>query len=79
MNTRNEPCPCGSGKKYKKCCLPASAVPGLRSKIIQGKEAWRAEKQRIMREALLEPERGARRAEEAEAAAARAAYEIWGA
>ena len=21
---RNEPCPCGSGKKYKKCCLPAS-------------------------------------------------------
>lgn len=20
---RNEPCPCGSGKKYKKCCLPA--------------------------------------------------------
>ncbi|GAB4484398.1 MAG: YchJ family protein [Thermodesulfovibrionales bacterium] len=20
---RNEPCPCGSGKKYKKCCSPA--------------------------------------------------------
>jgi len=20
---RNEPCPCGSGKKYKRCCLPA--------------------------------------------------------
>lgn len=20
---RNDPCPCGSGKKYKKCCLPA--------------------------------------------------------
>ncbi|MBO4548200.1 MAG: SEC-C domain-containing protein [Abditibacteriota bacterium] len=19
---RNEPCPCGSGKKFKKCCLP---------------------------------------------------------
>jgi len=19
---RNAPCPCGSGKKYKKCCLP---------------------------------------------------------
>ncbi|WP_371740172.1 SEC-C metal-binding domain-containing protein [Bradyrhizobium sp. CCBAU 51765] len=19
---RNEPCPCGSGKKYKKCCGP---------------------------------------------------------
>lgn len=22
---RNEPCPCGSGKKYKKCCLPLRA------------------------------------------------------
>lgn len=21
---RNDPCPCGSGKKYKKCCLPSS-------------------------------------------------------
>lgn len=20
---RNEPCPCGSGKKYKNCCLPS--------------------------------------------------------
>src|ERR1700687_1888322 len=20
---RNDPCPCGSGKKYKRCCLPA--------------------------------------------------------
>jgi uncharacterized protein len=19
---RNDPCPCGSGKKYKKCCMP---------------------------------------------------------
>jgi hypothetical protein len=27
---RNEPCPCGSGRKYKKCCLnkPDSAVEG---------------------------------------------------
>lgn len=23
---RNEPCPCGSGRKFKKCCLPGSAV-----------------------------------------------------
>ncbi len=23
---RNAPCPCGSGKKYKKCCLPASSA-----------------------------------------------------
>ncbi|THB75762.1 MAG: zinc chelation protein SecC, partial [Desulfobacteraceae bacterium] len=21
MIKRNQPCPCGSGKKYKKCCL----------------------------------------------------------
>ncbi len=24
---RNEPCFCGSGKKYKKCCLPAPQSP----------------------------------------------------
>ena len=24
---RNEPCPCGSGKKYKKCCLGQEAPP----------------------------------------------------
>lgn len=23
---RNDPCPCGSGNKYKKCCLRASAA-----------------------------------------------------
>ena len=33
---RNDPCPCGSGKKYKKCCLnaaeagaPPARLPGL--------------------------------------------------
>ncbi len=26
---RNEPCPCGSGKKFKKCCW-AGKVPGKR-------------------------------------------------
>ena len=25
---RNDPCPCGSGKKYKKCCLPKEASAG---------------------------------------------------
>ncbi|PNU19855.1 hypothetical protein C2E25_10510 [Geothermobacter hydrogeniphilus] len=24
---RNEPCPCGSGKKYKKCCIDQKTVP----------------------------------------------------
>jgi uncharacterized protein YecA (UPF0149 family) len=23
---RNEPCPCGSGKKHKKCCLPTDGI-----------------------------------------------------
>lgn len=23
---RNTPCPCGSGKKYKKCCLAKAAI-----------------------------------------------------
>ncbi|MFH1415207.1 MAG: SEC-C metal-binding domain-containing protein [Elusimicrobiota bacterium] len=22
--SRNDPCPCGSGKKYKKCCLKST-------------------------------------------------------
>ena len=25
---RNDPCPCGSGKKYKKCCMPLELVGG---------------------------------------------------
>jgi tetratricopeptide (TPR) repeat protein len=29
--SRNEPCPCGSGKKYKKCCLNTPADPNIRS------------------------------------------------
>ncbi|GAB4336569.1 MAG: hypothetical protein Kow0099_09550 [Candidatus Abyssubacteria bacterium] len=26
---RNEPCPCGSGKKYKKCCMPKETAVDL--------------------------------------------------
>ena len=35
---RNDPCPCGSGKKFKKCCAnktpetPAGLEPGIRMK-----------------------------------------------
>ena len=25
---RNEPCPCGSGKKYKKCCMSKGVIDG---------------------------------------------------
>src|SRR3990172_4342969 len=27
---RNDPCPCGSGKKYKKCCLGKALMPSPR-------------------------------------------------
>lgn len=27
---RNDPCPCGSGRKYKRCCLPLEDQAGLR-------------------------------------------------
>jgi DNA-directed RNA polymerase subunit RPC12/RpoP len=37
--SRNEPCPCGSGKKYKKCCLGTDKDPGLiRKCVLCGKD-----------------------------------------
>lgn len=30
---RNDPCPCGSGKKYKKCCLGRAARESLARKL----------------------------------------------
>ena len=38
---RNDPCPCGSGKKYKKCCLTESYVDigredSIRARLVQG-------------------------------------------
>lgn len=49
---RNSPCPCGSGKKYKKCCMPraggldAEKLALYRSKLSRslGKERHRREK-----------------------------------
>ena len=36
---RNEPCPCGSGKKHKHCCLnPASAVNNELQQLLAGQE-----------------------------------------
>ncbi|WP_219029543.1 SEC-C metal-binding domain-containing protein, partial [Helicobacter pylori] len=29
---RNEPCPCGSGKKYKDCCAKSGPKKGLFAK-----------------------------------------------
>ena len=31
---RNEPCPCGSGRKYKKCCLPKGIVYEVDDKAV---------------------------------------------
>ncbi|MBI2527311.1 MAG: SEC-C domain-containing protein [Candidatus Rokubacteria bacterium] len=48
---RNDPCPCGSGKKYKKCCLLAAGVPGgaytqaerRSAQVALGRFGWRQE------------------------------------
>jgi hypothetical protein len=40
---RNDPCPCGSGKKYKKCCLGSGMTPsadGLTIGLGPLKEIW---------------------------------------
>ena len=34
---RNDPCPCGSGKKFKKCCLTAASEP-----LSEGTPPWEA-------------------------------------
>lgn len=52
---RNEPCPCGSGKKYKHCCLP---------KDEQAERVAFAERKKVAEEAQREHER-ARAAERA--------------
>lgn len=31
---RNEPCPCGSGKKYKRCCLGTGGVEEIKRKSL---------------------------------------------
>jgi hypothetical protein len=31
---RNEPCPCGSGKKYKNCCLAKKSSTPLAQKLL---------------------------------------------
>ena len=33
---RNEPCPCGSGKKYKQCCLAKGSAATMQFKLMVG-------------------------------------------
>ena len=54
---RNDPCPCGSGKKYKQCCLKAEDLPrdGDRSEAVPKAIQWIFTKYgQIAREALHE-------------------------
>lgn len=39
MVGRNDPCPCGSGKKYKNCCLRQKRVEASRRTNLSGQEA----------------------------------------
>jgi len=39
---RNDPCPCGSGKKYKKCCLPKQEAE--EGKVVAKEQAAREER-----------------------------------
>ena len=49
--SRNDPCPCGSGKKFKKCCLLAAGAPSgaytkaerQSAQIALGRFSWRHE------------------------------------
>lgn len=33
---RNEPCHCGSGKKYKHCCLNAGSKASMKNRLLLG-------------------------------------------
>jgi hypothetical protein len=47
---RNDPCPCGSGKKYKKCCLPKEEAAKLKAHVKD--QAARAERAAALRAQL---------------------------
>lgn len=40
MTERNDPCPCGSGKKYKNCCGKSAIKGGSPMRIIFGEETY---------------------------------------
>jgi hypothetical protein len=44
--SRNDPCPCGSGKKYKACCLPRE-LARERVKAVLGDEAFEAAEEQM--------------------------------
>ena len=62
---RNDPCPCGSGKKYKKCCLP----------MHEAEERQRAAEQQDERDQRAAEHRASLRAARAAHALALAGFE----
>ncbi len=57
---RNDPCPCGSGKKYKHCCgrpeVPAAPAPDSHDGAVERAVAWLAQHHRKAFAAALEEE-----------------------
>lgn len=56
---RNDPCPCGSGKKYKHCCLEkdraAELAPAIAQRVeLQAQEAKRVAQRKDYQDELLE-------------------------
>ena len=56
---RNDPCPCGSGKKYKHCCLEkdlaAELAPAVRQRVaLQDQKANQAAQRKDYQAELLE-------------------------
>jgi hypothetical protein len=39
---RNDPCPCGSGRKYKQCCLEKDEAAQRKARAKEAKEAAKA-------------------------------------
>ena len=65
---RNEPCHCGSGKKYKQCCLAKDEAAERAARAKAAEKAEKAEK--------AGGEKGAETAASAEAAPAKAAPRV---
>ena len=54
---RNQPCPCGSGKKHKHCCLPLEQAGRVTSPAAKMKISLMAEIEKIQRAAADKKER----------------------
>jgi len=60
---RNDPCPCGSGKKFKKCCLdlqrqdePPSGLPQVDDQDFVSSAVWDADRDTLEYDAFVPPD-----------------------